>query len=341
MKSLKVNRKIKIPVARKKMRWGVAGCGKFTEYSILPALHEIKRNKVTAVYSSSADRAKFIANKFMIDKAFDDYEEFLKSDFDALYIGSKNSDHYQQVIKAAKAGKHILCEKPLSMTAEEAEEMVKVCEENKVWLTVNFAHRFHPIVAKAKEFLNKEMLGKIVSISCHFNADFPPDDNFRFKKKLSGGGALRDLGSHMIDLLRYFGGEITEIKGFVDNVVYNSEVDDVANGIVKFEKSGYGYCSVAFNTKRPLNRIEILGYRGSLTIENLIGKKSGSARLIINLEKEAKIAFRRRANKINYALKAIQTSFLKNEEPNVTGYDGLVNMKLIENLEKQCGRELN
>jgi predicted dehydrogenase len=184
------------------------------------------------------------------------------------------------------------------------------------------------------------MLGKLVSISTSFNANFPPDDNFRFKKKLSGGGALRDLGSHMIDLLRFFGGEIIEIKGNVDNVVYNSEVDDFANAIVKFEKSGYGFFNVSFNTKKPFNRIEILGYRGSLTIENLIGKKSSSTRLIINLDGEAKKSFRRRANKLNYTLRSVQNSLMKNEMPKVNGYDGLVNMQLIENLERQCGRNL-
>ncbi len=333
-------RKIKIPVKRKKVRWGIAGCGKFTEQAILPALNEIKRNKVISVYSHTLERAQTIANKFIIPNATNNYDEFVRGEFDVVYIGSRNIDHFEQVIKAAEAGKHIHCEKPLSMTSEEAEEMVRVCNKNNVFLSVNFVHRFHPLVIKAKEFIDKEMLGKLVSISTSFNANFPPDDNFRFKKKLSGGGALRDLGSHMIDLLRFFGGEIIEIKGNVDNVVYNSEVDDFANAIVKFEKSGYGFFNVSFNTKKPFNRIEILGYRGSLTIENLIGKKSSSTRLIINLDGEAKKSFRRRANKLNYTLRSVQNSLMKNEMPKVTGYDGLVNMQLIENLERQCGRNL-
>ena len=172
------------------------------------------------------------------------------------------------------------------------------------------------------------MLGKLVSISTNFNIEVPPSDNFRFKKVLSGGGALRDLGTHMIDLLRFFGGEIADITGYVDNVVYKSEVDDFTNAIVKFKKSGYGYFNVSFNTRKAFNRVEILGYKGALSIENLIGRKSKACKLTIDLEGEAKKAFRRRANKLTYLLKSIQKSFLKNEPPLITGNDGLINMKI-------------
>src|SRR5690606_3268170 len=117
---------------------------------------------------------------------------------------SANAHHYEQVIKAAKAGKHILCEKPLSITSSAAEEMVKACEENNVQLAVNYVYRFNPLVLKAKELIDKEYIGKLVSINLSFNINFYPDDNFRYEKALSGGGALRDLGTHMIDLLRFF-----------------------------------------------------------------------------------------------------------------------------------------
>lgn len=327
-------RKIKIPRG-KKVTWGIAGCGYYTEHTFLPTFQLLKKSKLVAVYSSSKDRAKEVGSKFGANSSFNNFDDFLKEDFKALYIGSANNNHYEQVLKAAKAGKHILCEKPLALSSGEADEMVKACKENKVHLSINYDHRFHPLVKKAKELIDNQMIGKIVSISASFNADIPPSDNFRFKKKLSGGGALRDIGTHMIDLLRYFGGEINEIKGYVDNIIYKSEVEDFASGVVKFNKSGYGYFNVSYNTKRFFNRIEILGYKGAIGIENVIGKKHSQSKLTIDLHGETKKAFRRRANKLLFRLREFQFSLLHNEEPKVTGEDGLINLKLMEELESQ------
>lgn len=327
--------KIKRPTI-KRNKWGIAGCGRYAENTFLPTLSLLIKNKVNAVFSTTKERADEVARKFRISNSFDNYDEFLKSDINCVYISSANINHYEQVIKTAKAGKHILCEKPMSITSREAEEMVKVCEENEVQLAVNYVYRFHPLIKKAKELIEKEYIGKLASINLNFNIDFPPGNNFRFNKKLSGGGALRDLGTHMIDLLRFFGGEIISIDGVVDNIIYKSEVDDFAAAIVKFNKSGFGYFNVSFNNKKAFNRIEITGHKGSIGIENLIGKKNVPAKLTILKDGEAKKAFRKRANKLYFLLKSVQQSFLKNETPIVTGYDGLINMKLMEELESKC-----
>ncbi len=319
----------------KKLNWGVAGCGNFLENTFLPTFQQLKRSKLTSVYSSNKKRAEFIKQKFNADNSFDDYKEFLKTDIDAVYISSKNSDHYNQVILAAKAGKHILCEKPLSITVEQAEEMVDICKENNVILTINYVFRHHPIIKKTKEFIDGNLLGKIVSISAKFNFDYKPNDNFRFTLNGSGGGALRDLGTHLIDLLRYLGGEIESISGAIDNVIYDSEVDDFAIGIVKFKNGGYGDFNVSFNVSEPVNRIEILGHRGTIIIDKMIGQKHATSKMTISLENEGRKAFRRRANRQLYLLRDVQKAFLKNENPLITGYDGLVSMQLITELEEK------
>jgi predicted dehydrogenase len=325
----------------KKINWGIAGCGRFTEQSFLPVVRLTRRSTVTSLYSRDINRAKSLADKFGVQKSFDDIDEFLKSDIDAVFVASANAHHYEQVIKAAKAGKNILCEKPLSLNSAQAEEMVKVCKENNVLLAVNYVHRFHPLVIKAKELIVDQKLGKLVSIDVHFNIDFPPDNNFRFKKELSGGGALRDIGTHMIDLLRYFGGEIESIDGVVGNLVYQSEVDDFALGTVKFVKSGYGTFNVSFNNKKAFNRIEILCHKGAIAIDNLIGRKLLAPKLTILLEDETRKSFRKRGNKIGYVVKSIQKSFLKNEPPHASGEDGLINLKLMEELEQKCHSRKN
>jgi len=334
-----VDRSKKLNIRRrkvKKLKWGVAGCGRYSEFSFIPNLLLLKRSRLISVYSSKLSRAKEIKNKFSAENAFDNYDDFIKSDIDVIYIGSANSDHYTQVIKAAEAGKHILCEKPLALSAKEAEEMIEVCEKNNVLLTINYVNRYDAMVKKAKELIDKNMLGKIVSISANLNIDYPPDNNFRFKKKLSGGGALRDLGTHVIDLLRYFAGDITDVCGFVDNVVYQSEVDDFANGIVKFQKSGYGYFTCSYSTQDAFNRIEVLGYKGSMCIEKMLGVKNQSCKLTISLKGESVRAFRKKSNRQLLLLKDVQKHFLANKQPKINGNDGLVNMKLMEELEAKC-----
>jgi len=318
-----------------KLDWGVAGLGRFAENSFIPAVGMMRKSSVNAVFSNTNERAKQIAEKFGIPEYYSSYDQFLKSDINAVYISSRNADHYSQVIKAAEAGKNILCEKPLALTSTQAEEMMNICKANNVLLCVNYIYRFHPLVRKVKELISSQMIGKIVSISASFNVDFPPSENFRFQKSLSGGGSLRDLGTHIIDLLRFFGGEISEIKGTVDNIIYKSEVDDFAAAIVKFRNSGYGYFNVSFNCKKAFNTINILGHLGAISLEKIIGVKNVTAKLTILLEGEAKKAFRKRGNRLVYMLRSVQKSFLKNEDPVASGYDGYINLKLMEELEKQ------
>ena len=328
---------IKIPKKySKKLKWGVAGCGRFAEQTFIPTIKLLRKSVLTSLYSGDINRAKSLAEKFGIEKYFNSYDEFLKSDINAVYISSANADHHLQVMKAAEAGKHILCEKPLAMSSIEAEEMVKACEKNNVQLSVNYVYRFHPLITKSKEIISNQMLGKIVSMTLNFNIDLPPGSNFRFNKIRSGGGALRDIGTHMIDLLRYFGGEIVSIQGVIDNVIYKSEVEDFSCAIVKFENGSYGFYNVSFNSKKSFNRIEILGHKGTVSLDNLIGGRLLPAKLTILLDGEAKKAFRRRGNRQFNLLKSLQNSFLNNQTPLVTGYDGLVNMKLMEELESKC-----
>jgi predicted dehydrogenase len=329
--------KVKRPVV-KKLKWGVAGCGRYAEHTFIPTMKFLRRSVVKSFYSHNKNRAKDLAEKSGANNYFDIYDEFMKSDIDSVFISSVNSDHYEQVLKAAEAGKNILCEKPLAMTSKQAEEMVDACKKNNVLLAVNYVHRLHPQVIKAKELIKSQKIGKLVSVNLTFNLDFPPSNNFRFKLDLSGGGALRDLGSHLIDLLRYFGGEIVEINGYMDNIIYKYDVEDFASALVKFKNDCYGSFNVSYNTRKAFNRIEILGHIGAISIENFIGVKGLSSKLTINLDGEAKKSFRKRGNKFLFMMKAIQKSFLKNETPPVTGEDGLINMKLMEELERKCQR---
>lgn len=319
----------------KRLKWGVSGCGNYTEEHFLPALQFVQRSKFVSVYSHDLHRAKEIATRFGAINSFDSYDEFLKSDIDSVYVSSANINHYEQVIKAAHAKKNILCELPISVSSEQAEKMILACEENKVHLIVNHLHRFHPQVHKVKELLEKQIVGKIISITASYHSDFPSENNFRTKKELSGGGVLRELGAQMIDLLRYFGGEIIETKSFLDNVIYKSEIEDFASGLVRFKHGGFGNFTVSYDCKKASNRIEVVGQNGAVIIENFFGKKNAVSKLIIDVNGESKKVFRKRLNKFVIMLRTVQKILIKNEQSPVTGKDSLENMRIIEEIERQ------
>lgn len=326
--------KRKIKLSRRSMRklkWGVAGCGRYLEHGFLPALQQLNKSKLVSVYSSSGSRSRAVAGKFGAEHSFKEYNEFLDSDIDTVYIGSRNSDHHWQVLEAARAGKNILVEKPMALNFAQAEQMVNVCKEHNVQLGINYVYRFHPLIYKAKELVKNQVIGKIISIAANFNISYPPDNNYRYQKE-HGGGALFDLGTHMIDLLRYFGGDISDISGFADNVIYNSEVDDFSAGLLKFEKGGYGSFNVSFNSKMPVNKIEILGLNGIINIDNRAGRKRASSKLTIEISGEAKKTFRKKANMQLYLLKAFQKSLLTEKHVQVSGLEGMINMKIMEAL---------
>ena len=319
-----------------KLKWGVAGGGRITENRFIPAMKVLKRSTLLAVYSSSSERAKFLASECVNAKPFSDFDEFISRDFNAVYIAGANDTHYEQVLKAAKAGKHILCEKPVALTAEQAEEMYDTCKSNNVLYGVDFIFRYHPLIKKSKELIAAQLIGKVISVNTDFFIDYPPTDNYRFLPE-KGGGALRDLASHLIDLHRYFGGEIEEIYGEKGNVIYQSPVDDFSTGIIKFKEGGFGKFSVGFSAKTAPNRIEIIGSKGSICIEKLLGSEK-PAKLVINVEGEPRRVFRRRTNKFLKMMRSVQRSFSAGKEPLATGYDGMINMKLIEEFERSCKR---
>jgi D-xylose 1-dehydrogenase (NADP+, D-xylono-1,5-lactone-forming) len=319
---------------REKTRWAISGLGNFAGNSFLPAVEALRGAEVSALYSRSIDRAKTLALKFDVPEYFDDFEQFLKSDFDILYVAGVNAHHHEQVIKAAEAGKHILCEKPLALDAAQAEEMVAACKKNGVFLAVDYVMRFHPLTQKARELIRKNKIGKPISISANFNVKFAPNDNYRFDKALAGGGAMRDLGTHLLDLTRFLFGEIEDARGEIANIVYKGEVDDFGHAILKFENGARGYINCSFNAPRAFNRVEIVGHKGSISIDGLLAGRFRSSKLTILLEGETKKAFRRRANRLYRLVKSVTRSIRLGEEPEVTGEDGLINMRLMEKIER-------
>jgi len=183
---------------KSKIKFGIIGCSSIAKKSTIPAIITNKNSIVEMIGSRSITKAEKFAKEFDCNK-FGNYEDVLKNEnIDAVYISLPISMHEKWAIKAAKAGKHILCEKSLTLSYASSKKIVKECKNNNVKIRENFVFKFHPQHKKILDIITKNKIGTVHSFSAKygFNSLFS-NKNFRFNKKL-GGGALNDIGCYLI-----------------------------------------------------------------------------------------------------------------------------------------------
>ncbi|MUV37011.1 Trans-1,2-dihydrobenzene-1,2-diol dehydrogenase [Lentibacillus sp. JNUCC-1] len=187
-----------------KIQWGILSTANIAQKALIPAIQRAKNAEVTAIASGSdAGKARAVAEKFEIPKTHDRYEALLEDpDIQAVYIPLPNHLHKKWVIEAAKAGKHILCEKPIGLDEEEAREMQRVCEENGVLLMEAFMYHFHPQHERVKEIMASGEIGDVRYMRAAFSFFIGNKaDNIRMHRE-KGGGCMYDVGSYGVHSIR-------------------------------------------------------------------------------------------------------------------------------------------
>ena len=193
-------------MAEQKIRWGILSTANIGRVAVIPAIQSSKNGVVTAVASREAQKGAEFATKMGIQKSYGSYEALLDDpDIDALYIPLPNSLHYEWTIKAARAGKHILCEKPLALSAMQCQEMDAAAKQYGVELMEAFMYRFHPRSEKVIELVRAGALGPLQMIQSSFTFKLSRPDNIRLQADL-GGGALMDVGSYCVNISRTLAG---------------------------------------------------------------------------------------------------------------------------------------
>ena len=188
------------------MGWGVLGASWIAGRAVLPAIAASSNGRVVAIASRDLDRARRLAGGYPETKAVDSYDAVLDDPkVDAVYIPLVNSDHKKWTLRAIAAGKHVLCEKPLAMNAQEAEEMTAAAQSSGKHLMEAFMYRFHPRVSAFVEALREP-----IYVQASFG--FPLEDkaNYRLQAEL-GGGALLDVGCYVVNVARWVLGEPTDV----------------------------------------------------------------------------------------------------------------------------------
>lgn len=253
-------------MTQSKLRWGIIGCANINR-SVVPGIQQSKLGEVVAIASRSEDKAKQTAEKFGIPQAYGSYEAILADDsIDAVYIPLPNNLHKEWTIRAAEAGKHILCEKPFAMNASEAEQMVEACEKHGVKLAEAFMYRHHPRYAKIKEIIASGEIGTIRGIHGAFTFNSSANTtNFRNDQSM-GGGAIYDIGVYPISAARMVLGQ--EPEAATVHAFFSPEhggVDMMASGLLEFA-GGVGLTFDCAMWAAGRNTLEVLGTEGRIEL---------------------------------------------------------------------------
>ncbi len=232
--------------------------------------------KLISVYDINREVNRTVAEKYEA-LAAESLTELLESEIDAVYIATPVNMHFEQVVAAAKAGKHVLCEKPLGLTPEEGENMVKVCRECGVVLGTGFMMRFISQHQTALKFIQEGKLGKPVYGRAQLSCWYPPIPGaFRQDPKTGGGGSLVDMGSHCIDLLEMFFGKVKSVNCQINNSVHSYESEDSAVVSITFANGAMATVDTFFcipdNSSK--NILELYGSKGSILAKGTIGQGS-------------------------------------------------------------------
>jgi predicted dehydrogenase len=191
----------------RKIKLGVLGVADIAIKRVLPAMKNCENCEIYAIASRDIEKAKWAANKFEINKAYGCYEDLLNDkDIDAVYIHLPNHLHVEWIKKSLLAGKHVLCEKPLSLNIEEIKELIKLRDEKGLKVAEAFMVRTHPQWLKTKELIDSGEIGKLELINGFFSYYNVDESNIRNIPKY-GGGSIYDLGCYLINTSRYIFGE--------------------------------------------------------------------------------------------------------------------------------------
>ena len=255
---------------RNKLRWLVIGIGDITTRRVIPALLEEKRSELWGIVTR--DPAK--AAPYRV-RAFSALDAALAPDgADVVYVGTPVFLHAPQTLASLRAGKHVLCEKPMAMNYAEARSMVEGARAAGKTLGVAYYRRIYPKVTRAKELLQQGAIGQplLAYITCQdWRSGQEPDRQWLVDPEKAGGGPLFDVGSHRIDVLNYLFGEPTRVAGQLSNSVHELDVEDSATVLIEYANKVRGIVDVRWNSHARRDELRIMGTDGEMDLTPLSG----------------------------------------------------------------------
>jgi len=247
------------------VRYGILGFGHFAEKAVLPALRASVNSDIVALQKRSLRAAREKAEAFGVPLAFDSAQDLVASpDVDAVVIVSANARHHPETLAAARAGKHVLVEKPMAMNVRECEEMIEACRTAGVLLMVAHMTRFSPLALRMRDIVLSGALGRIVSA----RADFVYDARLSRRswlhdRTLAGGGPVYDIGVHCLDMLRFIlDDEVVDVAAALAPPPDEQHTEEVASLSLRFSRGTIGSSLVSFRSPLRKRLVEVVGEEG-------------------------------------------------------------------------------
>lgn len=250
----------------KKLAWGILSTSKFAARATIPATQKSKYSEVVGIASRDKERAARLAAQLGIPKTYGSYEALLQDPgIDVVYNPLPNHLHVEWTLKALRAGKHVLCEKPIGLNCDDARRLEHAAEEfPKLKLMEAFMYRHHPQWKKVKELVGNGEIGEVKGIHSLYSYYNEDTSNIRNKADIGGGGML-DIGCYCVSLSRFvFGCEPGRVLGRIERDP-NTGIDRFASGTLDF---GSGVATFSCGTQlQPYQRVNILGTKGRIELE--------------------------------------------------------------------------
>lgn len=305
------------------IRWGIIGCGDVVWKRVATAIQNAPHSELVTMCRRNPQKLAEFCSEFGVDESSTEANDLIDaSDIDAIYIATPVHLHHPQTIAAARAGKHVLVEKPMALSTTECDEMIAACRGAGVQLGVAYYRPFYPVVQRMSELVQGGAIGTVLSVSAITStpcAMQPGEDGYwRVIPGEGGGGSLMDVGSHRLELFLRLFGPIRTVKAFCGTVAVDYESENVASLIMQFESGIQGTLQCFFGTDTEQDEFAVLGTKGRLTSRPLNG---GS--LVIERNTERDVEVHEPAGNLNSPLIAdFVAAILEQRQPTVAGEHG-------------------
>ena len=319
------------------IRYAVVGLGHIAQVAVLPAFRHAQRNsRLVALVSDDATKRREVGKKYRVDRtySYDEYEACLEG-VDAVYIALPNSMHAEYAVRAARAGVHVLCEKPMAVTAAECERMIRACRKRRVKLMIAYRLHFEDVTLRVIDLVRKGRIGE----PKFFNSSFALTvrrGNIRTKSAM-GGGTVYDIGVYCINAARHlFRAEpIEAIAISVNSGAANvKEIDESTAALLRFDGDRVAAFVTSFNAA-DVGSYEIVGTKGSIRVDPGYEYAEG---LSFSTTIDGKTKRERVAKRDQFAPELLYFSdcILRNREPEPSGREGLQDVRIVQAIYKSA-----
>ena len=319
------------------VRWGVISTANIGRSAVNPAIQASSNGELVAVASRSEEAARAFAEEWGIPGHYGSYEALLEDDgIDAVYIPLPNNMHKEWTIRAAEAGKHVLCEKPLALDVAECEEMEAAAAEHGVKLMEAFMYRFHPRSRRAIDMVREGVVGELKTIRSAFTFRLSRPDDIRWLPEF-GGGALMDVGCYCVNVSRTIvGEEPVEVQATASRA--DTGVDDHLVGILRFPSGVVAHFDCALTAER-CEFYEVAGTEAYLrvpaafrpgTADAHIEEHSGSGDTTVHTLPGV--------DQFQLMVEHFADCVLNDEQPRYPVAEAIRNMRVIEALYESAGK---